>query len=120
MSDLLTAVVRAAVQDLEPAALEVQALRGEVAEGEETLTDCLTSLGQEEAKVCEAVRGCSRHQCCGCTAALLQRLVLSWCTAGHAWLLCRHIMLHLCRWPLTWLAACAAGRAPGAAAGGEG
>lgn len=56
MNNLLTAVVRAAVQDLEPAALEVQALRGEVAEGEETLTDCLTSLGQEEAKVCEAVR----------------------------------------------------------------
>lgn len=39
------------MQALEPLRSEVEALRAEVASGEETLTDCLTSLGQEEAKV---------------------------------------------------------------------
>ena len=38
-------------QSLEPLAGEVEVLRCEVAASEETLTDCLTSLGQEEAKV---------------------------------------------------------------------
>ena len=38
---------------------EVAALKEESAENEESLTDCLTSLGQEEAKVCV---GCA----CGC------------------------------------------------------
>lgn len=39
------------MQSLEPVAGQVEALRGEVAAQEEALTDCLTSLGQEEAKV---------------------------------------------------------------------
>lgn len=39
------------LQTLEPLAGEVEALRSEAAANEETLTDCLTSLGQEEAKV---------------------------------------------------------------------
>ena len=39
------------LQMLEPLAGEVEALRAETAANDETLTDCLTSLGQEEAKV---------------------------------------------------------------------
>lgn len=39
------------LQVLEPLASEVEALRAEVSANDETLTDCLTSLGQEEAKV---------------------------------------------------------------------
>ena len=39
---------------MEAAAAEAEALRAAAAEAEESLNDCLTSLGQEEAKVRQA------------------------------------------------------------------
>lgn len=47
----------------------MEALRAEVASGEETLTDCLTSLGQEEAKVGWCDVGVYVGGVCVCTCA---------------------------------------------------
>lgn len=61
-------------------AAEVEALRGEVAANEETLTDCLTSLGQEEAKVGEGCLPGGRRS--GAAAAPCWFGVTEWRAAG--------------------------------------